>query len=411
MRILHTGDWHLGDRLGRIDRTDDIRRNVERIAEYCRDESVDVLLIAGDLFSELARQDTLRDAIRHLQDTYGEFLSGGGTILAVTGNHDNENFCQTLCHAMNLAAVPTDADGRAATGRLHLATEPMLLRLPDRREQFDVQFLLMPYPTPTRYLRTEAQQRFASLDEKNRTLLAAFTDQLSDLQQGPAYASSRPTVLCAHVSVQGGELSNRFRMDAEEDLVLSGSGIQGNYAYIALGHIHKPQSLGGLDHVRYSGSIERLDMGEKNDQKSVVLIDVGPTGLRGSPELLPLEATSIYQIDVTNPADEIEGLRDRFAGAERDLVRLHIRYTSGVDNLNDVLSKLDEIFPRWYQRDWHDTSGLGQPMTTADDERAKSFEETVRDYINAELLNYEPDEREAVLKLADDLMRQMAEQS
>src|SRR6185437_8654153 len=46
MRILHTGDWHLADRLGRIDRTDDLRRAVERVGAYCRQENVDLLLVA-----------------------------------------------------------------------------------------------------------------------------------------------------------------------------------------------------------------------------------------------------------------------------------------------------------------------------------------------------------------------------
>ena len=66
MRILHTADWHLGDRLGRIDRTGDLRRAVERVAGYCTSERVDVLLVAGDLFSEMAGPDGLRDAMRHL---------------------------------------------------------------------------------------------------------------------------------------------------------------------------------------------------------------------------------------------------------------------------------------------------------------------------------------------------------
>src|SRR5438477_605217 len=100
MRILHTADWHLADRLGRIDRTDDLRRAVERVAAYCKEEKVDVLLVAGDLFSELARPDGLRDAIGHLQEVFQTFLCQGGTILALTGNHDKEDFCQTLRHAM-----------------------------------------------------------------------------------------------------------------------------------------------------------------------------------------------------------------------------------------------------------------------------------------------------------------------
>src|SRR4029450_10884213 len=104
MKILHTADRHLGDRLGRIDRTADLRVAVERVADYCKIERVDVLLVAGDLFSELARPDALRETTRHWQEVFHEFLETGGTILTLTGNHDNESFCQTLVHAMTLAS-------------------------------------------------------------------------------------------------------------------------------------------------------------------------------------------------------------------------------------------------------------------------------------------------------------------
>ncbi len=117
MRILHTADWHLGDRLGRVDRTDDLRKAVERVAAYCKSENVDVLLVAGDLFSELARPDGLRDTIRHWQEVFAEFLEGGGTILTLTGNHDNENFCRTLTHAMDLAAPSLGEPGERLLSR------------------------------------------------------------------------------------------------------------------------------------------------------------------------------------------------------------------------------------------------------------------------------------------------------
>src|SRR5689334_1337878 len=189
MRILHTADWHLADRLGRIDRTDDLRRAVERVAEYCRQEKVDLLLVAGDLFSELAGADALRDTVRHLQETFAGFLRDGGTILTLTGNHDKENFCQTMRHAMSLAAPALDAPGeQVTTGRLYLATEPTLLRVEDRQSGIPVQFLLMPYPTPSRYLTDDAAQRYQGLDEKNRQLTKAFTDQLHALREGEAFS-------------------------------------------------------------------------------------------------------------------------------------------------------------------------------------------------------------------------------
>src|SRR5438045_2926117 len=133
MRILHTADWHLGDRLGRQDRTEDLKRAVERVAHLCAQHQVEVLLIAGDLFSEMSRPDSLRASIKHFQETFGQFLLDGNTILALTGNHDNENFCQTLRLVMDLAAPASGRSGELLPpGRLHLATEPTYLRLAGR---------------------------------------------------------------------------------------------------------------------------------------------------------------------------------------------------------------------------------------------------------------------------------------
>ena len=104
------------------------------------------------------------------------------------------------------------------------------------------------------------------------------------------------TVLSAHVHVRGAELPTLFRISEQEDVVFSDADLPTGFAYIALGHIHRAQYLGGQKHVRYSGSIERMDLGEKDDQKGVVLFDLGPEGLRGEPMVLPLEATPIYEI-------------------------------------------------------------------------------------------------------------------
>ncbi len=406
MKILHTADWHLGDRLGRIDRTEDLRRGVERIARYCQDEAVDLLLIAGDLFSELARPEGLREAIRHLQEVFLPFLHRGGTILSLTGNHDNETFCQTLRAAMALAAPMGKFGECVPVGRLYLATGPTLLRVPERDGSREVQFILMPYPFPTRYLKDELSQRYESLEEKNRQLQTAYASALQQIQQDPRFDARLPTVLGAHIHVQGSELSRTlFRLTEQEDIVFTSNDLPTHFAYIALGHIHKPQCLGGLPHVRYSGSIERMDLGESDDTKSVVVFDVGPEGLMGEPRLLPLEATPVYAIEIHDLREELPRLREKYPNAQRDLVRVQFTYTAGLDNLEQTLRDIEAIFPRWYARHWTESGALGPSLTIGEAARGKSFEDTVRDYLRQELQMHPEAERDAILARAERLLR------
>lgn len=410
MRILHTADWHLGDRLGRIDRTDDLRRAVERVGDYCVRERVDVLLVAGDLFSELARPDGLRETIEHWQQVFRPFLTSGGTVLTLTGNHDNENFCQTLTRAMDLAAPMADAPGEVLPpGRLYLATDPTLLRLRDRHHGNAVQFLLMPYPTPTRYLRDLPNQKYASPEEKNARLMTAFLEVLRRMQRHERFNRSLPSVLAAHINVRGAAMGNTlFRMTEEEDVLFEATEFKDEFAYVALGHVHRPQAIGGLTNVRYCGSIERMDLGESGDHKGVIVFDLGPTGLQGEPRTLPLESTPVYEIDIRQPATDLPLLKERYAEAQYDLVNLHITYTAGTDSLEDVLRELDAIFPRWYARDWKESSTLGAALQVhADDTvRNKSFAATVRDYVRSELVSHTDAEREEILARLETLLRE-----
>jgi exonuclease SbcD len=408
MRILHTADWHLGDRLGRQDRTDDLGRAVERVAGLCADGRVDVLLVAGDLFSELAGPDGLREAVRHLQETFAGFLRDGGTVLTLTGNHDKETFCQTLRHAMRLAAPAGGQAGELVpAGRLYLATGPTLLRLGDRDGGREVQFVLMPYPTTARYLADEAAQRYQGLDERNRALMAAYTHKLNQLRTHERFDKSLPTVLSAHVAVRGSELPTLFRLSEQEDVVLAEADLPTGFAYVALGHIHKAQALGGQSHVRYCGSIERLDLGEQHDAKGVVLLEVGAEGLRGPPEIVPMDAARVYEVTVDSPQFDVPELRRKYPDAHNDLVKLRVRYTAGVDDREALLRELEEIFPRWYDREIVETSELGPTLTRGEAAHGKSFEETVREYLMQELSNHEAGQRDAVLARAEALLAEV----
>ena len=177
------------------------------------------------------------------------------------------------------------------------------------------------------------------------------------------------------------------------------------FEYVALGHIHKEQFL-GHEHIRYSGSVEKLDLGESRDVKSVTLFDLPPGGKATNITLLPMPATPVYELNIIDPSADQPRLKADYAGADRDLVNLHIRYTAGEHNLEEVLRELEAIFPRWYARDWQEASKVGPTLVTGVADRSKSFAETVRGYLEQELMAHADDEKAELLKLADELISQ-----
>jgi DNA repair protein SbcD/Mre11 len=405
MKILHTADWHLGFRLKRVDRMGDLRRNVERVMEYCASESVDVLLIAGDLFDNVSRSDDVCAAIDHLKGAVRPFLLGGGTILATTGNHDGETLCKTLQHALELAAPTEVRPGDViAPGRFHLATRSTFFRVKDRAGP-DVQFMLMPYPTPARYL-DDSITRYEVGEQKNRLLREKFTELLGRMQRDPRFDHSLHSVLVSHLYLDGVKLSSGHEVSMKDDVTCPPENLADGWAYVALGHVHKPQALAGRDHVRYCGSLERLRIDEKDDDKGVVLIEIDASGLREAPRVLPLECSSFLDVKVTNPLEELPTLRDRYPDAARALVRFHATYRPGLDDIDAIHRAIDEVFPRCYDR-------TVIPIVESRPDRAsvssrtgrRGFRETVLDYLTSQLDGNE--HAPAVLAAAESLIEEV----
>ena len=150
--------------------------------------------------------------------------------------------------------------------------------------------------------------------------------------------------------------------------------------------------------LRYRGSIERLDLGEQTDDKGVVIIDLPERAIR----VAPLNATPIERIDILDP-DDIAHLSVRYPNRSDMLVDLHFSYSPGQDDLLELQERLAAIFPRWYARDWTARGELA-PALTIGEAAAKSFEDSVRDYLLVELVNEPDDERDAILALAGSMM-------
>jgi DNA repair protein SbcD/Mre11 len=348
--------------------------------------------------------EKLKEAVGQVSRVFKPFLARGGTIVAISGNHDNEALFNLLWLALDLAQ-PLDPHQRGPRprGRLYLAARPTLILLEDPAGQ-QVQFLLMPYPTPTRYLRGEAT-RYGSLEEKNRSMHQALLQELRRIQERDV-DPTLPTVLVSHIHVRGSQVHNLYRITELEDVVFDPADVPTQWAYVAYGHIHKPQPLPGADHVRYAGSIERFDRGETED-KSVTLAEIRRAGMVGTPVTLPLDAAPIHRVEINDPEKEVSHLKERYSDHERALVSYVLHYDPTKHNRDEFSREIERVFPRWYERQFviegssAVLDGVGTEMHTRD------VPSTVREYLRASIPE-DSEDRELVLALAEELLAEEA---
>lgn len=351
MKVIHTADWHLGDRLRQIDRTEDLHGAIDQVACYCEQHEVDVLVVAGDLFSETARAETFQRSLAFLSERFRQLLLSGMTILGVTGNHDKDVYCELLRRAFQLAApVPRTAGGLLPNGRIYLATRPCQFRLADRRGHVTAQWVCMPYPTAARYFDGHCSSTYASFRNRNRLLASAFVEHLQKIVT--RLTSDLPAILVSHIQVVGCDATPERRVAAHQDVEINADDLLFPWTYVALGHLHRPQLIDGQTHIRYAGSVDRLSISEQQDTKSVTLLELASHGLRGQPVQLALKSTPFYDVRISAPQHELQRLTHRFPNAAQALVRCHVRYRPSDDNLFAILAELTRIFPRCYERTW-----------------------------------------------------------
>ena len=125
------------------------------------------------------------------------------------------------------------------------------------------------------------------------------------------------------------------------------------FHYAAYGHIHKPQqAIAGASYIRYAGSIERIDANESGDKKSVVLLEIADNRRVGEPELLPLNSTPIYHVEITDPDAQIPRLAQEHPDADYALVKYTLHWQPGRHNKDELCRTLNGLFKRCYARDF-----------------------------------------------------------
>jgi exonuclease SbcD len=406
MKIIHTADWHLCNWLGRVDRTDDLHKRVQRVAQLCLEFDADVLLIAGDMFDDQASVDDMTTALTRLREVFAPFFARGGTILAITGNHDRDGRINMVRAGMTLASPAAGRDGPLEGGRMYLLNGRAIATLAGA-DGGRVQFVLVPYPFACRYDLNAAEYR--TKEEENRLLHGRIAEWVQGLPNHPRFDARLPTVLAAHLHVRGAEVGalSKYVLSERDDVQFDFADLNPDWAYIALGHIHKPQALKNQTNVRYSGSLDRLDFGETHNDHGVLFVEVGRTGLTREPEHLPIAATPFHTIVIADAESELPRLAERYPDRETAIVRVTISSSVTGPSRDEIARQIRRLFPRLYELEWADQPCGDEASDSSAFTPRADFVGTVRGYLE-QRLNDDP-EKEAILTLAEEFLHVEAE--
>jgi exonuclease SbcD len=257
MRLLHTSDWHVGRTLHGTDLLAEQAAVLARLAEVVTEERVDVVLVAGDVYD---RAVPSADATTVLDTALQQLRAAGAAVVLTSGNHDSP---RRLGFASRLLA----GAGVHVRTETPSVGEPVLLA--------DAHGAVAVYGLP--YLEPEVARHELGLGAGGRSheaVLGAAMDRVrADLAGRPGTRS----VVLAHAFVGGGEPS-----ESERDICVGGvdlvpPSVFDGVDYVALGHLHRPQTL--TPRLRYSGSPLPYSFGEAGHDKQAWLVDLDAGGL------------------------------------------------------------------------------------------------------------------------------------
>jgi exonuclease SbcD len=281
MRFLHTSDWHVGKTVRGRSRSAEHAAVLREIAGIADDEAVDVVLVVGDLFDTSGptpeSEQLVYDALQE--------LAGGGRrpVVVVSGNHDNPRRLQAVASLLGLAGVHVQTRLAApdAGGVLRLEVAGGVAQL-----------ALVPFPSQRYIVRADdlmglaASEHSQKYDDRVRKVVGALT---------AGFGPDTVNVVLAHLFATGGVLGGGERSaHTVFDYSVNTSAFPATAHYVALGHLHRPQSLPGACPVWYCGSPLAMDFGEERDEKAVLVIDAEP-GVPAAVRSVPLRSGRAFR--------------------------------------------------------------------------------------------------------------------
>ncbi len=283
MRILHTSDWHLGRSFKKVPLAEEQARFVDQVVDVVKVEGVDLVVVAGDVFD---RALPPADAFEAWYVALDRIVDAGSQVVGIAGNHDQGQRIELPPRLLR--------DGVVLRG----SPEPSVVTL----DFDDGPLLVAPVPFLDPFL-----SRDLADDEGPATHQSVIEGWLALARE--ARNSGPRSLVVSHAFVRGGVES-----ESERSLLQVGgaelvdASVFDGFSYVALGHLHRPQLVGGEERIAYCGSPIPYSFSE-TDAKALRIIDMDADGSEVEPTLIPVEAGW--------PVETVEGSFDDLVSSSR----------------------------------------------------------------------------------------------
>ena len=267
MKFLHTSDWHVGKPLRDRPRWDEYEAVLQQVLDIARQERVDCLLVAGDIYDSHVPPP---EAERLVFDFLRELLDTGIPAVIAAGNHD---------HPKRFAAPSRILEAC----RIHIRGDPLtperggVLEIPSRDGRETACVAVLPWVHERRVLELDALVDPAQPGRPFQQYAERVANMAGHL--AAAFRASAINVFLGHLMIDGAVVSpggGERLLHLGQVYAVAPQRLPQSASYIALGHLHRPQSIAAAAETRYAGSLLQLDFGERGQEKSVFLVDVHP---------------------------------------------------------------------------------------------------------------------------------------
>ena len=337
MKFFHISDLHLGRRVYEFSLLDDQKYILDEILHLADTEAPDALLIAGDIYD---RAVPSAEAVELFDGFLCALSERHIPVLAISGNHDSPERIAFGAHLMT-------ASGVYLSPVYNGSVEPVKLR-----DAFgEVRFYLLPFVKPSNVRRFYPESDISS-----------YTGALRCAVEHMNVDPSVRNVLITHQFVTGGVRSE------SEDITVGGTdnvdaGVFGAFDYTALGHLHGAQNI-GCETLRYSGTPLKYSFSEKNQIKSVTVVELREKG-SVSVSTLPLAPLRDMR-EIRGTYEELT-LRANYVGTNTgDYIHAILTDENDVPN---ALGRLRGIYPNLMKLDYDNLRTRTSAVILADERR------------------------------------------